>query len=437
MAQFYSAKRRDTNRELLTVTVNDLDPFGQGVARHKGKTLFIRAALPGEQVEVRITEDKRSYAQAEVKRRLSDSPDRVKPRCPHFGVCGGCQQQHASIALQQEAKSKALGRMMGERDLPRPVDEVISASPWGYRRRARLGLNYHLRTQTLQMGFRKASDKELVDVHHCPVLAPPLEALLEPLRLCLSELSIVKRLGHVELVLADNGPLMVLRHLAPLSAGDRQKLEQFSHSLGVALYLAPDSDTLEPLTDEQPWYDSDGLRLCFSPRDFIQVNDEVNQLMVARAIEWLDIQPGDRVLDLFCGMGNFTLPLAKRAAAVVGVEGVAALVEKGEYNAQRNSLKNVTFFHENLEDDVTRQPWAAQGFTKILLDPARAGAPGVMQHIIKLAPSRVVYVSCNPTTLARDSAALLAAGYQIRQLAMLDMFPHTGHLESMALFERN
>jgi len=159
--------------------------------------------------------------------------------------------------------------------------------------------------------------------------------------------------------------------------------------------------------------------------------------MVATALAWLDIQPEDRVLDLFCGMGNFTLPLAKRAHSVVGVEGVAALVEKGRDNAVNNGLQNVTFFHENLEEDVTRQPWAAHGFDKILLDPARAGAPGVMQHIIKLAPKRVVYVSCNPATLARDSEALLAAGYQIQRLAMLDMFPHTGHLESMALFEHN
>jgi 23S rRNA (uracil1939-C5)-methyltransferase len=287
------------------------------------------------------------------------------------------------------------------------------------------------------MGFRKSQDSELVNIHHCPVLEPQLEALLEPLHQCLSTLKAVRRLGHVELVLADNGPLMVLRHLDALNDDDRQKLERFSHSTGVALFLAPDSETLTALGEDEPCYHSDGLRLTFSPRDFIQVNDGVNQQMVARAIEWLDIQPTDRVLDLFCGMGNFTLPLATRAESVVGVEGVAALVAKGEYNARYNSLKNVTFFHENLEDDVTRQPWAAQGFDKILLDPARAGAPGVMQHVIALAPKRVVYVSCNPTTLARDSEALLAAGYQLRQLAMLDMFPHTGHLESMALFERN
>ncbi|WP_413499281.1 23S rRNA (uracil(1939)-C(5))-methyltransferase RlmD [Buttiauxella gaviniae] len=437
MAQFYSAKRRVTTRQIITVTVNDLDPFGQGVARHNGKALFIQGALPGEQVEITITEDKRNFAQAKVKRRLNDSPQRVTPHCPHFGVCGGCQQQHASIELQQQAKSKALARMMGARENPAVVNEIISGTPWGYRRRARLGLNYQPKTQTLQMGFRKSQDSELVNIHHCPVLAPQLEALLEPLRQCLSELKAVRRLGHVELVHADNGPLMVLRHLDALHDDDRQKLERFSHSHGITLYLAPDSETLTALGNDEPCYHSDGLRLTFSPRDFIQVNDGVNQQMVARAIEWLDIQPTDRVLDLFCGMGNFTLPLAMRAGSVVGVEGVAALVAKGEYNAQCNSLKNVTFFHENLEDDVTRQPWAAQGFDKILLDPARAGAPGVMQHVIALAPERVVYVSCNPTTLARDSEELLEAGYQLSQLAMLDMFPHTGHLESMALFERN
>ncbi|WP_310608752.1 23S rRNA (uracil(1939)-C(5))-methyltransferase RlmD [Buttiauxella brennerae] len=436
MAQFYSAKRRVTTRQIITVNVSDLDPFGQGVARHNGKALFIQGALPGEQVDATITDDKRNFSQAKVKRRLNDSPQRVTPRCPHFGVCGGCQQQHASIELQQQAKSRALARMMGTRETPAEVQEIISGSPWGYRRRARLGLNYHAKTQTLQMGFRKSQDNELVNIHQCPVLVPQLEALLEPLRECLSGLKAVRRLGHVELVCADNGPLMVLRHLDALHDTDRQKLERFSHSFGVALFLAPDSETLTAVGEDEPCYHSDGLRLMFSPRDFIQVNDAVNQQMVARAIEWLDVQPTDRVLDLFCGMGNFTLPLALRAESVVGVEGVAALVAKGEYNARHNSLKNVTFFHENLEDDVTRQPWAAQGFDKILLDPARAGAPGVMQHVISLAPSRVVYVSCNPTTLARDSEALLAAGYQIRRLAMLDMFPHTGHLESMALFER-
>lgn len=430
MAQFYSAKRRVTTRQIITVEATDLDPFGQGVARHNGKALFIAGLLPNERAEVTLTEDKSKYSRGQVKRRLNDSPERVTPRCPHFGVCGGCQQQHASVALQQSSKSTALARLMKH-----DVNEIIAGQPWGYRRRARLSLSYEPKTQKLAMGFRKAASNDIVDVKQCPVLAPHLEALLPHLRNCLSDLQGVRALGHVELVFVDNGPLMVLRHTAPLSAQDREKLERFSHSHELTLFLAPQSEILERVSGDAPWYLSDGLRLTFSPRDFIQVNDGVNQQMVAKAIEWLDVQPDDRVLDLFCGMGNFTLPLAQRAASVVGVEGVNALVEKGQQNARHNTLENVTFFHENLEEDVTQQPWAKHGFDKILLDPARAGASGVMQHIIKLAPKRVVYVSCNPATLARDSEALLSAGYQIQRLAMLDMFPHTGHLESMVLFQ--
>ncbi|EMQ0962846.1 23S rRNA (uracil(1939)-C(5))-methyltransferase RlmD [Citrobacter sp. Cb008] len=431
MAQFYSAKRRVTTRQIITVTVNDLDPFGQGVARHNGKALFIPELLPQESAEVVITEDKKQFARAQVKRRLNDSPQREVPRCPHFGVCGGCQQQHASISLQQRSKSAALSRLM-----KCEVSDVIADTPWGYRRRARLSLNYRPKEQKLQMGFRKSASSDIIDVKQCPILVPQLEALLPHIRACLESLQGLRHLGHVELVQAGSGTLMILRHTAPLSVQDKEKLECFSHSQGLSLFLAPQSEILESISEESPWYDSNGLRLTFSPRDFIQVNEGVNQQMVARALEWLDVQPEDRVLDLFCGMGNFTLPLATRAANVVGVEGVPALVEKGRENALNNGLHNVTFFHENLEEDVTRQPWAKNGFDKVLLDPARAGAAGVMQHIIKLEPIRVVYVSCNPATLARDSDALLNAGYVIRRLAMLDMFPHTGHLESMVLFER-
>lgn len=430
MAQFYSAKRRVTTRQIITVEATDLDPFGQGVARHNGKTLFIAGLLPTERAEITLTEEKRQYARGKVKRRLSESPERVTPRCPHFGVCGGCQQQHASVALQQTSKSRALARLIKQ-----DVNAVIADTPWGYRRRARLSLNYQPKTGRLEMGFRQASSSEIVDIRQCPVLVPHLEALLPGLHTCLAALEGVRHLGHVELVQANNGPLMVLRHTAPLSKKDREKLERFSHSHELALFLAPQSEILEQVTGEAPWYAANGLRLTFSPRDFIQVNDGVNQQMIETALAWLDVQPTDRVLDLFCGMGNFTLPLARLALSVVGVEGVEALVAKGRENAQQNGLQNVTFFHQNLEEDVTRQPWARQGFDKILLDPARAGAPGVMQHIIKLAPERVVYVSCNPATLARDSEVLIGAGYQIQRLAMLDMFPHTGHLESMVLFE--
>ncbi|NIF23255.1 23S rRNA (uracil(1939)-C(5))-methyltransferase RlmD [Candidatus Pantoea multigeneris] len=437
MAQFYSAKQRVTTRQRLTVTIQDLDPFGQGVARHQGKALFISGALPGEQVEVTLQEEKKQYARGKAVRLLSTSPERVTPRCPHYQQCGGCQQQHVSEALQQRSKAQALGRMLSaEAHRTVAIDEVIAGEPWGYRRRARLGLQWHAKRQVLQMGFRQEASNDLVQVQRCPVLVPELEALLVPLHHCLQSLRAVKRLGHVELVLAENGPLMVLRHLDALHAEDREKLEQFSHISNVMLFLDGGEGAICRAESAKPYYRSSGMNLNFNPQDFIQVNDRVNQQMVARAIEWLALEPDDRVLDLFCGMGNFTLPVGKQVQIAVGVEGVAALVEQAAYNAQVNNLHNVTFYQHNLEEDVTHQPWAAQGFNKVLLDPARAGAAGVMAHVVKLAPQRVVYVSCNPTTLARDSQTLLSAGYHLERVAMLDMFPHTRHLESMVLFSK-
>ncbi|MCC8366111.1 23S rRNA (uracil(1939)-C(5))-methyltransferase RlmD [Xenorhabdus sp. PB61.4] len=441
MVQFYSPNRRSVNRSIISVTADNLDAQGQGIARHQGKTIFIPGLLPGEQAQVQLTEEKRQFAKAKVVKRLSDSPFRVNPRCPHFKMCGGCQQQHVAPELQAKTKASVLEHLIQrETGISISAQPIIHSPEYGYRRRARLGLQYQVRQGKLVMGFRQSQTNDLVDIGHCPVMHPEMEKLLQPLSLCLNSLKVAKRLGHVELVLADNGPLVVLRHLAPIKHEDKEILRAFAKQNQVMIYLAGDETPLEPLSPEEeqsePWYQVDGLKLVFSPQDFIQVNDAVNQKMVAQALSWLDLQPEDRVLDLFCGMGNFTLPIAAKVQAVVGVEGVAALVASGQYNARLNGLSNVNFFHENLESDIHQQPWAAQGFNKVLLDPARAGAAGVMSHIVKLAPEKVVYVSCNPTTLARDSKVLLEVGYHLVSVRMLDMFPHTGHLESMALFSR-
>ncbi|WP_387489679.1 23S rRNA (uracil(1939)-C(5))-methyltransferase RlmD [Photorhabdus sp. RM96S] len=438
MVQFYSPNRRTVNRHIITVTADNLDAQGQGVARHQGKTIFIAGLLPGEQAQVQLTEEKRQFAKAKLVKRLSDSPYRVNPRCPHFGVCGGCQQQHVAPDLQRESKANVLEHLIRrETGVTVSAKPVILGPEYGYRRRARLGLHYQIKQRQLVMGFRQNQSNELVAIKECPVLRPELEQLLRPLSQCLNNLKAVKRLGHVELVLADNGPLIILRHLDPLKWEDKEKLCTFSVQHNVAVYLAADETSLESLNEPpEPWYQVGGLKLVFSPSDFIQVNDQVNQQMVAQAIEWLDLQPNDNVLDLFCGMGNFTLPIGQIVQSVVGVEGVATLVANGQYNARLNNLDNLSFCHENLEADIRHQPWAKLGFNKVLLDPARAGATIVMSHIVKLAPEKVVYVSCNPTTLARDSKILLEAGYHIISVRMLDMFPHTSHLESMVLFSR-
>ena len=308
-----------------------------------------------------MIEQKRQYSRGKLKHLLNQCSERVTPPCPHFGICGGCQQQHACSQLQQDSKADSLRRLLVNATGACPaLGPVICGPEYGYRRRARLGLLYQPKQQRLQMGFHQTESHDLVSVKHCPVLRPELERLLQPLYQCLSALQAVRRLGHVELVLADNGPLLVLRHLDTLNDVDRAALTDFAQRERVAIYLAADSENLEKLVGEDPYYQIDGLRLAFHPRDFIQVNDTVNQQMVAQALAWLDVQPDERVLDLFCGMGNFTLPLAKRAREVVGVEGVAELVANGQYNAQSNALANVSFFHENLESDISRQPWATQ-----------------------------------------------------------------------------
>lgn len=447
MAQFYTPRRKAAQpTQAMTLTIDNLDAFGQGVARLNGKTYFVTDALPGETVTLKITEDNRKYAKGLAVKRANDSSERVAPVCPHFGVCGGCQQQHISARLQRTSKSAALSHLFSkEIGVPVVISEPLFADDYHYRRRARLGLQFQRKQRHLQMGFRQAGSNDLVEIKQCPVLRSELEELIEPLRLCLSTLSIVAQLGHVDLVLADNGPLLVLRHLAPLNDRDVQSLLSFAQIQQVTVYLLDNEGQLLKLTGSDPYYlleqppelkqlaEIKPLRLQFEPQGFIQVNGRLNQMMVAQALSWLDIQPQDRVLDLFCGIGNFTLPIAQRAASVVGVEGVVQLVEQGQNNAQHNGLCNVQFYHANLADNSDKR-WLAEGFDKILLDPARAGAQEIMPEIVKLAAKRVVYVSCNPVTLARDSKILLDSGYSLAELRMLDMFPQTGHLESMALF---
>ncbi|MEJ2764059.1 23S rRNA (uracil(1939)-C(5))-methyltransferase RlmD [Photobacterium sp. MCCC 1A19761] len=441
MARFFKPqKRKLTDTKHKEMTIRRLDHLGAGIGHLDKKPVFVDGALPDETVVVQLTEDKKQYARAKVIKRLNDSPARTQPLCPIYEQCGGCNLQHLSHAGQVAAKQQALGELMGKfaaTDQGQSFEQAppISGDAWHYRRRARFSLRAE--SGPLQFGFRRKQSKAIVDVSHCPVLADSLNALLPPLRELLAGLKGKKHLGHVELVEADNGRVVMIRHLQPFNDVDQAALQTFAKQHSVILYLAPTADSLERVAGEAPYYAVDGQKLYFTPRDFIQVNRSVNAQMVQQALDWLEVGPQDRVLDLFCGLGNFSLPLAKQVQAVVGVEGVDEMVRRATENATQAQLTNTEFYQANLEEDVTTQPWAQAPFTKILLDPARAGAAGVMSHVVKLAPERVVYVSCNPATLARDSQVLLQQGYQLARLGMLDMFPHTGHLESMALFIRS
>ncbi|MBY7896756.1 23S rRNA (uracil(1939)-C(5))-methyltransferase RlmD [Vibrio fluvialis] len=439
MARFFQPKKKTTiNQKHQSVTVTKLDHQGAGIAHHEGKPVFIDGALPGEDVLMQLTESKSKFARAKLIKVLKPSAQRVTPFCPYYAECGGCDLQHLEHAAQIEHKQQALSQLMAKfAGQQLALSEPVIANDKGYRRRARLSLMWDRKTQQLQFGFRRKQSKSIVTVTDCAVLEPKLNELLPELNTLLSGFAHPEQLGHVELVKADNTRVLVLRHLAPLAAKDQSALEAFVAQHDLTLYLMPSSDKLELIRGEGAVYGEAGVTIPFLPSNFIQVNQQVNQTMVAQALEWLEVSPDERVLDLFCGLGNFSLPLAKIAKQVVGVEGIDDMVERAKANAALNNLNNVSFYQANLEQDMTGEAWAAEKFDKVLLDPARAGAAGIVDQLAELGAKRVVYVSCNPATLARDSQSLLSQGYQLVKLGMLDMFPHTSHLESMALFVKN
>ncbi|MFB0767930.1 23S rRNA (uracil(1939)-C(5))-methyltransferase RlmD [Aeromonas salmonicida] len=439
MAQFFKPQKKSTQPQRIEFTVDSLDHHCVGIGRHQGKAIFIEGALPGEQVKARILDDKKQYAHAALQQVVTPAANRITPFCNHYRECGGCNAQHLGEADQQAAKEAGLISLferLGQIKAP-VLEPVLTGESRAYRRVCRLAIKFDKNGRCTRVGFRRRQSNDLVEIEGCPVLAEPLSALIVPLRECLNRLKSQRELGHAELIQAEQGIMMLLRHTGRPNEADRALLVAFAKSQGIDLYLQAADERIEPLHQAfQPSYSLDGLSLAFAPGDFIQVNGPINQSMVAQALAWLGASKDDKVLDLFCGIGNFTLPLARQAREVVGVEGDLAMVARAEENARRNGIDNARFYKADLSGDIVGMSWAREGFDLVLLDPARPGALEVMGHVVKLSPKRVVYVSCNPVTLARDSQVLVKGGYRLVRLGMLDMFPHTGHLESMALFER-
>lgn len=443
MVNFYTPTKRKPAPQKLTLTVSGLDAFGHGVANHKGKTIFIKSALPNETVDIQLTEDKRNYAKAKVIKYHNQSTDRVPPQCSYYQKCGGCELQHIATPLQQHAKYDALIKLLQKESgasLEHVLDKppiIIADQPYHYRRRARLAIN--IIKGELCIGFRQAESNQIINIEHCPVLVQQLDELLSPLQHCLRKIKQTKALGHVELICVDSGTILVLRHTQPLTQADTELLKQFAEINHISLYLHG-TKLVHISGNSEHYYLINQLKLTFSPLDFIQVNNKINQKMIAQALNWLNLKTTDKVLDLFCGMGNFSLPMATLCQSVTGIEGIDALVEKAKFNTilnKNNLCANTNFYTSNLEDNQQFSQWNQSVFNKVLLDPARAGALNVTTEIIKIAPTKVVYISCNPATLARDSKQFIEAGYQIAQVAILDMFPQTKHIESMLLLTKS
>jgi 23S rRNA (uracil1939-C5)-methyltransferase len=432
-----------------TGTVADLTHEGEGVVRggdvQGGKTVFVSGALPGERVSFRRVSFHRSHDEAQLVEVLEASPSRVVPRCAHFGVCGGCALQHLDPAAQLQAKQKELADNLERIGQVTPGEWLppLLGPVWGYRRRARLSSRYVSKKQRSLVGFREKQGKYVADVARCEVLAEPLAGLIGQLAELLTGMQRRESIPQIEVSLSDGEQVLVVRVLDPLPEPDLAALREFERAHRLRILLQPGGlDSVAPLTPGPVdlHYDLSefGLRLDFGPTDFVQVNGAINAAMVARAIELLEVAPSDRVLDLYCGLGNFTLPLARRAATVVGVEGEAGLIERARANARRNGIENASFLVADLSvaPDLAL-PWLRGGYDKVLLDPPRVGAREVLSAVAHLAPRRVVYISCHTGSLARDLGILVQEhGYRLRAAGVLDMFPHTTHVESMAVLER-
>ncbi len=416
---------------------------GRGVARPEGKTVFVAGALPGETVMAVRARSHRRYDEADTVEVLTPSPDRVLPACEHFGTCGGCAMQHLAASRQVEAKQAHLAEQFVRLGQVEPAQWLppLRGPSWGYRRRARLGVKYVAKKGRVLVGFRERAKPFIADIRHCPVLTEPVGGMIEPLADLVDQLGIRERLPQFEVAVAETATALVARVLDPPSAADLALMQEFAERQRIEFYLQPGGlDTVKPLagtaTPLEYTLPQSGVRIRFAPVDFIQVNAAINAQAVDLALSLLDPQPEETVLDLYCGLGNFTLPLAQRAARVVGVEGEAGLVDRARGNAQRNGIGNVEFHVADLSKDPGDAAWASRPCQRVLLDPPRAGAAGVLPLMGRMRPRRIVYVSCHPASLARDAGVLVnELGFRLSAAGVMDMFPHTSHVESIALLE--
>ncbi len=441
------SKRRPRKKQLpettTQVTIESLAHDGRGVAHVDGKVVFIDEALPGEEVEFLYTEIRKDYAEGKVVKLLSRAADRTEPLCAHYGVCGGCSFQHVESSAQIRIKQELLNeqfKRIGKVEVPELWAPLIGPH-WGYRRKARMGVKYVAKKERVLVGFRERRHPYLAEINSCVVMHPIVGTKLLALGEMISELSIRDKIPQIEVAIGDDQCVLSIRVLEPETAADQERMRAFGKEHNMSLCIqSKGPDTIIPLGGEPeviPTYalpDQD-IEFKFRPAMFTQVNYEINKQMINRVLDTMALTENDTVLDLFCGLGNFTLPMAKFAGSVVGIEGDQPLVNHAKENALHNNIHNVEFYAADLSKDISDQPWANRHYNKIMLDPSRAGASDVLKYFKQWQPEQIVYVSCNPSTLARDAGILVnELGYKLVKAGVMDMFPQTGHVESMALF---
>ena len=437
------SRRRKLKSKIYEIEIESLSHEGRGISHIDNKVIFTRGALPGEKVMASRTLSRAKYEEADVVEVIEPSGDRIDPKCAVYGICGGCSFQHLSSLNQINAKHDWLqSAFMGQAKVqPKEWLEPVQAESWGYRRKARLGVRYVAKKEKVLVGFRERKSSFITVMSRCEVLHPSLGDNLELLSECIESLSIKEHVPQIEVAIAEQDTILILRHLQPLNENDEEILNDFAKKLSITWYLQSGGlDTIKPLSNSVqltyslPKHD---IVMSFLPNDFTQVNFELNKKMISLAIELLDLNDKDNVIDLFCGLGNFTLPISRYVNEVVGIEGDRGLVERAKANAEANNISNASFYKADLFEDVSGFEWfRGRNYNKALIDPARTGAIEIVELLPKLKVERLVYVSCNPATLARDTARLIDLGFSLESAGVMDMFPQTAHVESIALFVR-
>jgi 23S rRNA (uracil1939-C5)-methyltransferase len=437
---------RRRQREPETARISGVTHDGRGIADVTGKKVFVAGALEGEEVRFIRRKSKRNFDEAELLEVIEASENRIEARCEAFGRCGGCSLQHVSEDQQRAIKFQTLQdnleRIGGV--VPDEWLDPIVAPAWHYRRRGRLAVKDVPAKGRVLVGFRERHAPFVTDMHRCEVLAKPVDGLIDALSELIAGLSIRARLPQIEVAVAENAVALVFRVLDAPSDEDKELLRQFGIAHEVRMYLQPgglDSiELLDPDEQVEPLFytlQAFDIRIEFDPLGFVQVNSDINEKMVAMAIDLLQVEPDHRVLDLYCGIGNFSLPLARRCKEVLGVEGDNMLVSSAQHNAAANDLTNASFRTADLSKIDGREGWIQEDWARVLLDPARSGAAEVVQHMHVIGAQRIVYVSCHPGTLARDAGTLVNEhGFRLESAGIIDMFPHTAHVESIAVFSR-
>ena len=454
----HRAQPRPKQQPEYIFQVESLSHEGRGIAHYgshpdhpadkHGKKVFIRYALPGETVRARITREVKKLEEADSLELLSEASEiRIQPPCPHFGSCGGCNMQHIAPDAQIELKQSVLKSHLQHFAGIQPDEWLapLRSQREDYRRKARIGVRYLPGKDKLVVGFRESQSNKLTSIDRCMILDREFGSVTR-LKQLLQSLNGKADVGHIELAMGDQEIALVVRETAQLPEQDVNQLREFALQKGWQLYIQPAGQNQltridHPQLPARLHYrlDDFDVDFGFDPLDFTQVNSTVNPQMLRLACDLLQLQPGERVLDLFCGLGNFSLPLARCVGAsgsVVGVEGSEEMVQRGAENAKINGIAQLSFHSQDLTQDFSHHSWANQGFDALLIDPPRSGAEEVMQYIPKFGAKRIVYVSCNPATLARDAGLLVQQGYRLSRAGVMDMFTHTGHVESIALFEK-